>query len=153
MINQDFLQENLKLSSINSIISDGLIISLQFSMEFPDGSLKRLENSLENPQEISEIPGISSSFNLLKSDFLIEIQAFLDNSSILQLGFLTKEGNTHKINNSGILSQEIGYKSVINIEKYPDILLFPIWTRENENNKISLYDILCFDRKKRLFLL
>lgn len=151
MISHDLFQDSFKISSINSIISDGAIVSLNFSYL----TSKNIEIS-ENHQESldnEEIPGICSSYQLSQTDNLIGILVLLDNSSIIQLAFKTKGGNTHNINNVGILSHNKGITKYIDFEDLAGFILFPVWSRENTEKKLKLYDILCFDTGKRIFCL
>ena len=151
MISPDFFQDSFKISSINSIISDGAIVSLNFSYL----TSKNIEISENNQESLDneEIPGISSSYQLSQTDNLIGILVLFDNSSIIQLAFKTKGGNTHNINNVGILSHNKGMTKYIDFEEFTGFILFPVWSRENTENKLILYDILCFDTEKRIFRL
>ena len=151
MISPDFFQDSFKISSINSIISDGAIVSLNFSYL----TSKNIEISENNQESLDneEIPGISSSYQLSQTDNLIGILVLFDNSSIIQLAFKTKGGNTHNINNVGILSHNKGITKYIDFEGFAGFILFPVWSRENTEKKLKLYDILCFDTEKRIFCL
>ena len=82
MISPDFFQDSFKISSINSIISDGAIVSLNFSYL----TSKNIEISENNQESLDneEIPGISSSYQLSQTDNLIGILVLFDNSSIIQ---------------------------------------------------------------------
>lgn len=152
MISHDFFQDSFKISSINSIISDGAIVSLNFSY-LTSKNFEIFENNQESSLDNEEIPGISSSYQLSKSDNLIGILVLLDDSSIIQMAFKTKGGNTHNINNVGILSHNKGITKYIDFEGLAGFILCPMWSRENSEKKMKLHDILCFDTEKRIICL
>ena len=129
------------------MVCDGFIASLDFSYRFSSGEIAKEKKSLK----FIEKSGINSNFELKNNDFLTEIQANFNKEAIFQLIFKTNEGISHKINYSSF-SSKTNEKSVeVDLSKTQGILFYPLYRILIKNP--FLYDILCFNAKKKTFLL
>lgn len=93
--------------------------------------------------------GISSVFEVGENDFLEEMEVFYCERAITQIGFRTVKGVSHKVNGAG----ERSCKEIVNFGKYNNNLVIVPLYRSNKTKGKELYDLLCFDTQKLVFVL
>lgn len=145
LVNEIFLEKTkFKILSLNSMIFNGQIISLEFSYKFANDFVYRDKK----PFFFNEIQGISSNYEVAKDDFLTEMTVNYSDEAIIQITLKTEKNSTHKINGSGTSNKS----ETIDISPDKHLIIFPFYMNPKGKDRL-LYDLLFFDSFKSIFLL